>query len=139
MIAHWPKGMAGKRGSVSHEPGHLIDVMATCLDVSGARFPAEFQGERITPLEGRSLLRGRGGRALYWEHEGNRAVRQGQWKLVSRYPGPWELFDLEADRTELHDLSGSNGPRVVAMAAQYEAWAKARNVVPWGELPKPSA
>lgn len=135
LIAHWPKGLPGA-GSVSHEPGHLIDVMATCVDVSGARYPAEFRGEKITPMEGRSLLHGHGERTLYWEHEGNRAVRQGKWKLVSRYPEQWELFDLEADRTELHDLSGSNADKVREMAAQYEAWAKPRNVVPWGELPK---
>lgn len=135
LIAHWPRGLSGA-GRVSHEPGHLIDVMATCMEVSGAKYPDEFRGERITPMEGRSLLSGRGERALYWEHEGNRAVRQGRWKLVSRYPGSWELFDMEADRTELRDLSGSQGARVAAMTAQYEGWAKARNVVPWGELPK---
>ena len=74
-----------------------------------------------------------GHEALFWEHEGNRAVRQGKWKLVSRHPGNWELYDLEADRTELHDLAGANPEKVKELAAMYDAWAKRCGVLPWGK------
>jgi len=70
-------------------------------------------------------------RVLFWEHEGNRAVRQGKWKLVSKHPGGWELYDLEADRTELHDLSAANPDKVKELSALYDAWAKRSNVEPW--------
>ncbi|MEO7652489.1 MAG: arylsulfatase, partial [Bryobacteraceae bacterium] len=91
----------------------------------------------ITPLEGKSLLPVLEGRkrvghdALYWEHEGNRAVRQGKWKLVSRFPERWELYDIEADRTELRDLASSNPAKVAAMSSLYDAWASRCGVEPW--------
>ena len=92
LIAHWPAGIKQPARSPT-QPGHLIDIMATCVDVAGAEYPEEFEGNAITPLEGKSLLpvfEGKtraGHEAIFWEHEGNRAVRQGKWKLVSRYPG----------------------------------------------------
>ena len=140
LIAHWP-GHIAQPGELSHQPGHLIDLMATCLDVAGADYPATFGGQDITPLEGQSLVpifEGRqreGHEAIYWEHEGNRAVRQGNWKVVSRYGpttgGAWELYDLEADRTETHDLAATNPEKVAELTAMYEAWARRANVVPW--------
>jgi arylsulfatase len=114
--------------------------MATCVDLAGAQYPKTYNGSPITPLEGQSLRpvfeRGarKGHDALYWEHEGNRAVRQGRWKLVSRYPDRWELFDLEADRTELDDLAGRNPDRVGKMTAMYDAWANKCGVIPWNQL-----
>ena len=139
LIAHWPSGIAG-RGKMTHQPGHLIDVMATCLDLSGTAYPTTRNGRAILPFEGetlRPILEG-GERpehhALFWEHEGNRAVRQGKRKLVSRYPGPWELYDLDADRTELHDLAKSEPGRAAELAALYDAWAKRANVRPWAEI-----
>ncbi|MHC4568526.1 MAG: arylsulfatase, partial [Planctomycetota bacterium] len=109
LIAHWPARIRS-RGKLRHQPGHLIDIMATCVDVSLAEYPSEYKGNSITPMEGRSLVPAFDSKpiereAIYWEHEGNRAVRQGKWKLVSRHPGEWELYDLEADRTELNDLA----------------------------------
>ena len=95
----------------SHDPAQLIDVTATCIDVAGASYPTEQDGRAVTPLEGvslRPLITGEGTvseRPMFWEHEGNRAVRLGKWKLVSEYGKPWELYDMEVDRTELHDLS----------------------------------
>jgi arylsulfatase len=69
---------------------------------------------------------------LFWEHEGNRAVRDGDWKLVAEGPGaPWELYDLKADRTELHDLAAQQPARVRELAAAWEAWARRANVIPW--------
>ena len=103
--------------------------MATCLDVAGVAYPKTYKGRDVTPLEGKSLLpifegrQRKGHDAIYWEHEGNRAVREGKWKLVSRFPNQWELYDLEADRTELHDLAAAEPVRIKRMSAMYEAWA----------------
>jgi arylsulfatase A-like enzyme len=134
LIAHWP-AVITRRGGFTNQPGHLVDLMATCVDVGGAHYP----GAPITPMEGASLKpvfegKQRAGHDIYWEHEGNRAVRRGKWKLVSRYPDQWELYDLEADRTEMHNLAGAEPARVKDMVAMYDAWAKRCNVVPWGEL-----
>lgn len=130
LIAYWPSKT--RAGAISHEPGHLIDLMSTCVDVSGAKYPAE-----RTPMEGTSLRPAfTGGKlarrdALYWEHEGNRAIRDGRWKLVSKFPGKWELFDLEADRTETVDLAQKHADRAEKMAAQYDKWARRAHVEPW--------
>jgi len=70
--------------------------------------------------------------AIFWEHEGNRAVRAGQWKLVAKEPaGKWELYNIEKDRSELHDLAAQEPERVKSMTAQWEAYAKRANVLPW--------
>ena len=136
LVAYWPK-VIKKGGAITHEVGHLIDIMATCCDVAGAEYPKIHEGKPITPCEGKSLLpifqagRRQGHEAIYWEHEGNRAVRMGKWKLVSRRPGKWELYDMEADRTELEDLAARHPDAVKKMTAVYEAWAKRCGVVPW--------
>ena len=142
LIVYWPAGVE-RSGQLSDEPSHLIDIMATCVDVASGGYPAEYEGRSITPLEGKSLrpvfeTGGREGHeALFWEHEGNRAVRQGPWKLVSRYneregrDGEWELYELEADRTEMNDLAARHPERAAAMAGRYEAWAARSGVVPW--------
>jgi arylsulfatase A-like enzyme len=138
LIAHWPAAI--RKPGITHEPGHVIDLMATCLDVGGAAYPREHGGQAILPLEGKSLRpvlegKGRAGHvALYWEHEGNRAVRAGKWKLVSRHRGEWELYDLEADRTELHDLAGDKPEKVKELQGLYDAWARRCGVVPWESL-----
>ena len=140
LIAHWPAGIK-PAGSITHQPGHLIDVMATCLELAQAEYPARYGGHEITPLEGRSLVPVFAGRqrkpheAIYWEHEGNRAVRQGNWKLVSRYRketgGEWELYDLQADRTEVNNLIAKYPKKAAEFIRRYEAWAARSNVEPW--------
>jgi arylsulfatase len=136
FIAYWP-AVIKNGGGITHEVGHIIDVMATCLDVAGAEYPRARDGKAVTPLEGRSLLpifrngRRAGHDALFWEHEGNRAVRQGKWKLVSAHGGPWELYDLEADRTELNNLIDDHPDKAEEMKALYEAWADRCEVLPW--------
>jgi arylsulfatase len=111
--------------------------MATCVDVAGANYPAEFAGQKIHPPEGVSLRAAMNGRPpaadrpLFWEHEGNRAVRVGAWKLVAKFPGGWELYDLAADRAEQRDLAAQHPARVREMAAQYDGWAKRVGVLPW--------
>ncbi len=139
LIANWP-AVIKKKGALTEQPGHLIDLMATCLDVAKAGYPREFNGHAVTPLEGKSLLPIFEGKtreeheAIFWEHEGNRAVRQGKWKLVSRFPGGWELYDLEADRTELHDTAIEHPDKVKELSALYDGWAGKVGALPWREL-----
>jgi arylsulfatase A-like enzyme len=133
LIVHWPNGITDK-GGIRHAPGYLPDIMATVLDIAGTPYPSSFEGRAVDRLEGCSLLPvfGQDGGArppMFWEHEGNAAVRIGQWKLVKRYPLDWELYDLEADRTELNDLAAKHPARVAEMAAQYDAWAARCGVI----------
>jgi len=135
LIVHWPARVSAK-GELRHQPGHLIDIMATCVRVSGAKYPAEYKDNKIQPMEGRSLLPAFDDKpiqreALYWEHEGNRAVRVGKWKLVAKgRRGRWELYDMEADRTELNDLSAKQPERTKKMADMWQAYAERTNVIP---------
>jgi arylsulfatase len=127
LIFHWPAGIA-EQGGIRHTPGSLSDIMATIVDVTGATYPSEWEGHAIAALEGQSLLGAFDAdlaeRApLFWEHEGNAAVRVGPWKLVRAYPGAWELYDMRVDRTETNDLAALHPERVEDMAAQYHAWA----------------
>jgi arylsulfatase len=112
--------------------------MATCVDISGAKYPSAVDGQAIKPMEGRSLkpLFTSGGRiereAIYWEHEGNRAVRAGDWKLVAKgRKGKWELYNMANDRTELHDLAEQEPSRVAELAAMWNRYAERTNVLPW--------
>ncbi|MBM3757104.1 MAG: arylsulfatase [Acidobacteria bacterium] len=136
LVVHWPAVVKAKN-SITDQPGHLIDVMATCVDVAGATYPAEYKGAKITPLEGKSLApifegkRRQGHEAIYWEHEGNQAIRMGRWKLVKQHEGAWELYDIDADRGESNDLAARTPDRVKQMEAQWDAWAKRSNVLPW--------
>jgi len=139
LIAHWPAAL-GDRSDKSpwiDTPTHLIDLMATCIDVGAAQYPSEFKGNKITPLHGQSLtplLNGKGAfplRSLYWEHEGNAAVRAGDQKLVRKgLQGDWELYDLKSDRTEQFNLAKENPTRVAQLQSQWNSWAKAANVHP---------
>ena len=134
LIFHWPDGIRDK-GGIRHSPGYLPDIMATILDITGTRYPAERDGNPVAPLEGSTLAAVFDGDQprrppMFWEHEGNAAVRIGSWKLVRKYPQAWELYDLTKDRTELNDLAGKHPDRVRDMAAQYEAWAARCNVIP---------
>jgi arylsulfatase A-like enzyme len=134
LIFHWPDGIRDK-GGIRHSPGYLPDIMATILDITGTRYPAQRNGTPVEPLEGSSLTalfeQEQPARPpMFWEHEGNAAVRIGQWKLVRKYPGAWELYDMERDRTELVDLAAAQPQRVAEMAAQYDAWAQRCGVIP---------
>jgi arylsulfatase A-like enzyme len=139
LIVHWP-AQVSDQGALREQPGHLIDIMATCAHVGGADYPTEHHGLTIYPLAGRSLTPAFANQAiereegLFWEHEGNRAVRKGDWKLVSKYPGSWELYDLKQDRTELHDLATQHPEIVEDLKTMYEAWAQGSQVIPWSEL-----
>jgi arylsulfatase len=135
LVVRWPAVIA-HGGGLTDQPGHVVDIMPTCLAAAKVRYPENHRGYTLTPLAGQSLLpvlqggsRQRG--AIFWEHEGNRAVRDGKWKLVSRFPGPWELYDMETDRTEMNDLARKFPVIVEDLSRQYEAWAKRSNVEQW--------
>jgi arylsulfatase A-like enzyme len=139
LIAHWPAGGI-EAGTIRHQPHQLTDVMATVLEITGARYATSYPGRDPLPLEGTSMLptwRGdpTGDRTLYFEHEGNAAVRRGTWKLVRKYPGAWELFNLSHDRTELNDLATEHPDIVTELAAAYEKWADRCGVIPRVTLP----
>jgi len=140
LIAHWPARIKAA-GELRHQPGHLVDIMATCVEVAGAKYPAEFGGKPIQPMEGRSLVPAFDNQpiqrdALYWEHEGNAAIRVGDWKLVRLgRNGPWELYNLKTERTELHNLAATEPARAKELAAKWDAWAERAQVKPY---PKPA-
>lgn len=140
LIVRWPAGLKTSAGALTHQTGHIVDVMATCLDVAGVGYPETFRGAALSPHEGESLRpiledRERAGHdALFWEHEGNRAVRRGPWKLVSEYPKGWELYNLETDRTEMHDLAQEHPEVVGELSARYDEWAGRCGVRPWDEI-----
>ena len=146
LIAHWPAGIPSRssREQWVRKPTHLIDIMATCVDLGEAEYPKVFRGHEIIPMQGQSLkplLTGEGefeDRPLFWEHEGNAAIRVGDRKLVRQgMRGQWELFDLAADRTEQRDLSGEFPQEVEALQSQWRRWARQANVLPKPAKKKP--
>ena len=114
--------MKTKPGGITRQSGHLIDLLATFIDLSVAKYPKQIGERTIDPIEGKSLLpifqgeERKGHENLYFHYGTDRALRQGQWKLVSAKGGKWELYDLEKDRTELNDLSAKYSDRVKEMS-----------------------
>jgi arylsulfatase len=127
---HWPAGLKTSSGTYTSQPGHLIDFMATFLDVGKAAYPKQIGERVIDPLQGISLnpiFRGEQRKphdTLYFHFGTDRALRQGDWKLVSAKRGRWELYNMEADRTELYDLAAEQPERVKAMSAVWFDMAK---------------
>ncbi len=139
LIVHWPRGIAAEQhGGLVHEPAHLIDLMPTCIDVAHAVYPDQVDGRAIQPVEGislRPLFRSQPidrTEPLFWEHQSNRAVRDGKWKLVAKENRPWELYDMEVDRTETNDLAAEHPDLVRELEAKWDAWAERANVLPLG-------
>lgn len=141
LIVHWPAGIKEK-GTFRFQVGHVIDLMPTCMELSGAAYPDTYLSNRILPFEGISLVPSFNqqevhDRLLFWEHQANRAVRMGDWKLVANstpsevpYTGPWELYNLKEDRTESYDLSSLYPEKVAALDSIWDAWATRSQVYP---------
>ena len=136
FIAHYP-GMINP-GMMDAQPGHVMDIMATIVDLCGATYPTEYNGKRIKPMTGISLRPAFEGKELrrkaplYWEHVGNRGIRIGAWKLVASKPDlEWELYDMQADRSELDDLSSKMPEKRTELIAIYEKWADENGILPW--------
>jgi arylsulfatase len=138
FIAHLPGVVPA--GVVEHGVGHVVDVLPTLLEVTGASYPTRRGNRSIHPLEGQSLLPLLAGEGewrrgpLCWEHEGKRAVRTATWKLVAMHNGPWELYDMTADRTECHDLSADRPDVVAELSAVYDEWADRLAVAEWDAI-----
>lgn len=137
LIAHWPSGIGADRaGKLDSQPAHLIDLMATCIDLSGAEYPTKVRGQTIKPREGVSLRPAFNGQRLsrteplYWEHEANKAIRDGKWKLVAKADQPWELYNIETDRIESTDLAKDQPDLVKKLSNQWDAYAARANVLP---------
>jgi len=139
LIVHWPAGIEAKN-EFRNDPGHLIDIMATCIDVADGEYPKTFDGNTIIPMEGISLTstfknNSLKERAIFWEHEGNKAVRLGKYKLVSKWDKNaeynWELYDIEADRSETDDLASEMPNKVVQLETLWISWAQKVGVRSW--------
>lgn len=123
LIVHWPAGSI-PAGTIVHTPGQLVDVVPTILHATGVTGAAS---------EGRSLLASTPADSapLYWEHTGNAAIRVGKWKLVRSFPDPWELYDMDSDRSELNDLASTHPDLCDELSAQWQRWADRVGVLPW--------
>lgn len=152
FIVHWPAGFA-QRGELRQQPAQLPDVMATLLECTGSIYPATVDRRSIRPHEGFSMVptfddQPHCREVLYWEHEGNAGIRRGPWKMVREYiprwygdkqllPGQskglqdWELYNIDQDRSELHNLATSSPELVAELDALWQSWAKRCNVKPW--------
>jgi len=133
-IVHWPAGLK-RQGEIDRRPSHLIDLMPTILEAANTKYPNEFNGHSTAPLAGVSmlpLLRGDevDERVFFFEHEGNRAIIDGRWKLSALRGKEWELYDMEKDRTELNDLSSEHPEIVERLDTQWNEWAKENQVTP---------
>ena len=132
FFAHWPNGIKNP-GRVHHNPWSMLDIAATCYDISGIQHPSQFNGNKVLPIEGESFASvfkcggdGSNGeiyeaerkQPIFWEHQGNKAVRCGKWKLVKQHNEDWELFDMDNDRTELKNLA-SEQPQHVQQMVNY--------------------
>jgi len=149
LIAYWPR-VIKDGGKITHQVGHIMDIMATCLDIAGIQYPSTHNGQMVQPLEGKSLVpifqgtKRKGHQFLYWQFSSSYAIRKGKWKLVLAHPNPragidyfneadefkqkalkqrrWELYDMESDRTEMNDLAGKHPEIVKQMAQAWDEW-----------------
>ena len=140
LIVHWPKGISTTT-KVTQQQGHVIDIMPTLIEVSGAKYPKKINNISIYPAQGSSFLKALKGEEtsrapMFFEHNGNRAVIKGNWKLVSEgiqkppYTKAWELYDLSQDRAEAHNLIDKNTEKTKTLENLWNSWAEDNNVLP---------
>ena len=129
LIVHWPDGLKDQN-KLRHSLGHIIDIAPTCLNAAGLSTKG-MEGQTLLPVFTKDSTQPR---TLFWEHEGNRAVRQGDYKLVAQHNTPWELYNMRKDRNELHDLSRSMPQKAAELKKLYEAWAHRVGAKPWDEV-----
>ncbi len=138
LIAHWPQ-VIRDGGRLTSQPGHVVDIMATLCDIAGADYPTERNGQAVKALRGESLLPTfrnpdeTRSRTLFWEHEKHAAIRDGDWKLVTKNasnPAAWELYDLSRDRVELNNLAADKPDLVTNLSDRWTAWATESNALP---------
>ncbi len=127
-IVHWPDGLKVKNGAIVHDPSHIIDLLPTAIAVSGAEYNGTLSLPGVDLIE--QLNNGGTERTLFFEHQGHRAVREGNWKLVAFDNKPWELYDFSVDRTELNDLSTTYPEKVEIMETAWDKWGEENNVTP---------
>ena len=134
-IVHWPDGLI-RRGEIETSPSHIIDLMPTFAEIANVKYPEKLDRREIFPISGQSLMpvfnnRQVDFRTLYFEHEGNRAIREGSFKLTALKNNPWKLYNIDEDRTELNDLSLEYPHLVDTLAKKWELWASENNVTPF--------
>ena len=138
FIVHWPEGIRkDQRGGIIHDPSHLIDLMPTFVQAAGVQYPKKFANINIQPMEGVSLIPAFSGQSIArqspigFEHHGNLALRDGRWKIVSAYrraqATKWELYDMEADKTELNNLAAVHPEKIAELVTNYNAYKKSRD------------
>ncbi|MGB3585061.1 MAG: sulfatase/phosphatase domain-containing protein, partial [Tunicatimonas sp.] len=139
FVVHYPRQIKQRR--IDRQVGHVVDLMATCTDLAQTEYPRQYQNQSIKPTEGISLvpiIRGdsiQRSQPLFWEHMGNRAIRNGNWKLAA--PGPtkkWELYNMAEDRSETQNLASQYPERVEELSQMWQNWADRVGVVAWEEL-----
>lgn len=144
LIVHWPSGIqAALQNKIVSQYGFLPDITETCLDVASAKRPETMSGQKVPVSDGRSLKKVLQGQQVpvhnlpvCCEHEGNSMVRFGQWKLVRFFSEPWELYNIETDRAEAHNLAGKHPEMVRQLSLAYDQWAQRVGALPWSEARK---
>lgn len=146
FIVHWPNGISEDiKGQTINQYGFLPDIMATCQELAKTQHPTEYNGNKIKPISGKSLLPIFSGsiaeihnEPIFWEHEGNKAVRLGDYKLVQDWekanPNNWELYNLSSDRTEQNNLISQMPDKANEMIGMYNDWANELKVLSWAEI-----
>ncbi len=138
FIAYFPGVI--KPGQINHSTGHIINILPTCIELAKIKYPQTFNGIRLKQLEGKSMINifkgaTSGNDTLYWEHEGNKAIRVDNWKLVYELEqNEWELYDLQTDRSETSNLSNKYSDKVKQLKATHDEWCSKVGVVDWNTI-----